>query len=185
MEDSQIIDLYWQRSDRAIQESDIKYGNYVSAIARNICGNAEDTEECVSDTWFSAWNQMPPKRPNILSAFFGSIARNNAINRVRTLHRQKRGGSQMDLTLDELQDCIAGPQDVEKDIEMQELKEAIRIFVKGLKEEDRNLFLARYYFFASIETIAVKFQMGESRVKTRLYRMRKKLSAELKEAGLC
>ena len=91
----------------------------------------------------------------------------------------------MDLALEELEDCIAGPDDVEKDIEMRELKEAIRGFVKGLKEEDRNLFLARYYFMAPIETIAQKFQMGESKVKTRLYRMRKKLGAELKEAGLC
>ena len=184
MEDAQIIDLYWQRSDRAIRESDEKYGSYVAAIARNICGNEQDSEECVNDTWFTAWNQMPPKRPNILSAFFGAITRNHAINRVRTLHRQKRGGSQMDLALDELQDCIPGSQDVEGAAELQELTEAIRRFVGRLKQEDRNLFLARYYFMAPMSDIAKQFHMGQSKVKTRLYRMRKRLGAELKEAGL-
>lgn len=184
MEDSQIIDLYWQRSDRAIQESDRKYGSYVSAIARNICGNDQDSEECVSDTWFTAWNQMPPRRPGILSAFFGAITRNNAINRVRSLHRQKRCTGQMDLALEELQDCIAGSDDVEKTAQMRELMQAITVFVTKLKQEDRNLFLARYYFMAPIGTIAKRFQMGESKVKTRLYRMRKRLGTELKEAGL-
>ena len=185
MEDHRIIELYWQRSDQAIRESDAKYGRYCSAIAANICGNPQDAEECVSDTWFTAWNQIPPRRPKILSAFFGAITRNSAINRVRSQQREKRGGGQLELALEELQDCIAGPQDVEKAAELRELQEVIRGFVADLKREDRLLFLSRYYFMAPVAEIAEKYGMGESKVKTRLYRLRKKLGKVLQEEGLC
>ncbi len=184
MEDQAIIDLYWQRSDRAIAESDSKYGNYCGAIAANICGNQEDAEECVSDTWFTAWNQMPPRRPSILSAFFGAITRNQAINRVRSRQREKRGGGQMDLVLSELEECLAAPDDVEKTVEMQELMRAVRKFVGTLREEDRTLFLARYYYMAPVAQIAQRLRCSESKVKTTLYRLRKQLKKKLKEDEL-
>lgn len=184
MEDQAIIDLYWQRSDRAIAESDSKYGRYCTTIATNICGNQEDAEECVSDTWFTAWNQMPPKRPTILSAFFGAITRNTAINYVRTRQRKKRGGGQMDLVLSELEDCLPSSDDVEKAMEMRELMGAIRQFVGDLREEDRTLFLARYYYMTPIAQIAERLHYSESKVKTTLYRLRQQLGKKLKEDGL-
>lgn len=185
MEDQKIVDLYWQRSDQAIAESDRKYGPYCGTIARNICGNFQDAEECVSDTWMSAWNQIPPKRPNILSAFFGTITRNFAINRVRSQMREKRGGGQTDLALGELEACIPAPDNVEQEVEKKELMAAVRAFVAGLKENDRNLFLARYYYLAPVKDIAERLGCSESKVKTTLYRLRGKLQKYLKEEGLC
>ena len=102
MEDKEIIDLYWQRSDRAIAETDRKYGRYCGTIAYNICRSREDAEECVGDTWFRAWGLMPDKRPGILSSFLGGITRSLALDRYRSQHRQKRGGGETALALEEL-----------------------------------------------------------------------------------
>ena len=108
MEDRQIVDLYWQRSDLAISETNQKYGRYCHTIAYNICGTKEDAEECVSDTWFRAWNLMPDRRPTVLSAFLGRITRNFAINLIQSKNRIKRGGGEAVLALDELEECIPG-----------------------------------------------------------------------------
>lgn len=185
MEDQQIIDLYWERSDRAITESDKKYGKYCGSIAYNICANHEDAEECVSDTWFASWNQMPPKRPNILSAFFGAITRNAAINRIRSQSREKRGGGETDLVLSELEQCIPAPDNVEKTVEMQELAQAVRRFAASLREGDRVIFLARYYYVLSNEEIASRLGCSSGKVRTTLYRLRQKLRKQLKEECLC
>ena len=185
MEDSAILDLYWQRSDEAIRESDRKYGRYCHTIAYNICGCREDAEECVSDTWMSAWNQIPPKRPGILSAFFGAITRNGAINRVRAGRREKRGGGQTELALHELEECIPSPQNVEQSLEEKELEAGIRRFVAGLRTGEKNIFLARYYYLCPTAEIAGRLGCSESKVKTTLYRLRKKLQNYLKEEGLC
>ena len=185
MDDSAIIDLYWQRSDRAIAESDEKYGKYCGTIAYNICGSWEDSEECVSDTWLSAWNQMPPKRPKVLSAFFGAITRNAAINRIRARSREKRGGGQVDLVLSELEACIPAPDNVEQQAEMKELMGAIRAFVAGLKPGERNIFLGRYYYMVPVEELGHRLGYSTSKVKTTLYRLRGRLQKYLKEEGLC
>lgn len=185
MEDEQIVELYWQRSDQAIAESDRKYGAYCHTIARNICGSTEDAEECVSDTWLSAWNQIPPKRPGILSAFFGAITRNCAINRVRAARREKRGGGQTDLVLSELGECVAAPDNVEQEIEKKELEKAVRTFVSRLRPGEKNIFLARYYFLSPVAEIARRLGYSESKVKTTLYRLRNRLADYLKEEGLC
>ena len=185
MEDSQIVELYWQRQDQAIAESDRKYGPYCGSIAKNICGNPEDAEECVSDTWLTAWNQIPPRRPSVLSAFFGTITRNAAINRVRAMKREKRGGGQMDLVLSELEQCIPAPDNVEQEIESRELAGAVRSFVSGLKAGERDIFLGRYYYLASTAEIARRLGCSQSKVKTTLYRLRNRLAAYLKEEGLC
>ena len=107
MDDHKIIDLYWARSQQAIAESDRKYGTYCRTIARNILPRLEDAEECVNDTWLRAWNAMPPQRPSVLQAFFGKLTRNLSLDRWRREHAAKRGGSQIELALDELEDCLA------------------------------------------------------------------------------
>ena len=106
MEDSAIIDLYWAREERALSETDTKYGGYCRSIAHNILKNREDSEECVSDTWLHAWNAMPPQRPSILSSFLGRITRNLSFDRCRRQNAEKRGGGSLPLALDELSECV-------------------------------------------------------------------------------
>ena len=109
MEDSAIIDLYWARQERALEETDRKYGSYCWTIAHNILKNRQDTEECVNDTWLKAWNAMPPHRPAILSSFLGTITRNLSLDRYQAGRTGKRGGGRVTVALDELEDCIPAP----------------------------------------------------------------------------
>ena len=109
MEDARIVELYWERDEAAIAESSAKYGGYCYQIAFRILALREDAEECVNDTWLHAWNAMPPQRPSILSAFFGKLARNLSLDRWRRNRAAKRGGSQVELALHELGDCLPAP----------------------------------------------------------------------------
>ena len=185
MEDSAIVDLYWQRSDQAISETDSKYGRYCHTIAYNICASNEDAEECVNDTWFRAWNLMPDKRPSVLSTFLGYITRNFALNRYKARTSKKRGGGETPLALSELEECIPTVIDIEQFYEEKELEAAIDAFVSTLPETDRRLFIARYWFLESIAEISKKLGYSQSKVKSSLYRSRGKLRAYLQEEGLC
>ncbi len=185
MNDPEIVELYWQRSERAIPETDKKYGSYCHHIAYNICGSPEDAEECVNDTWLRAWNSMPDARPAALPPFLGTIVRGAAINRFRAARRQKRGGGQTVLALDELAECLPAPGSVEQEVEIAQLRQAIDSFLGGLGETERKIFVARYWFLAPIGEIAGKLGCSEGKVKTSLYRTRGKLRAFLKEAELC
>lgn len=181
MEDSQIIDLYWQRSDRAVAETDRKYGRYCHAIAFNVCPSHEDAEECVNDTWLQAWNRIPPERPRVLPAFLGTITRRLAISRWRTQSRKKRGGGEVPIALEELAECIPGDADPEKSVETRELREAIRRFVSGLSEDERQVFIARYWYLAPVEEIARRMEFSASKTKSMLFRMRGRLRETLRE----
>ena len=108
MEDTHIVQMYWDRNETAISESAMKYGTYCTSIAQNILRNPADAEECVKDTWLHAWNAMPPHRPSLLSTFLGKITRNLSFDLYRKMHRKKRGESQMDAVLDELEECVSG-----------------------------------------------------------------------------
>ena len=185
MEDKQIVDLYWQRSDLAISETNRKYGRYCHTIAYNICGTNEDAEECVSDTWFRAWNLMPDRRPTILSAFLGRITRNFAINLIQAKNRIKRGGGEAVLALDELEECIPGGTNPEQALEEKELARAIGRFVSGLSKTEKKIFVLRYWYVASMDDIAETLGFSTGKVKTSLFRTRKKLKNYLEEEGLC
>ena len=185
MEDREIVDLYWQRSDNAIEESDKKYGNYCHKIAYNVCSNHEDSEECVSDTWFKAWNIMPPKRPSALNSFFGSICRNFALDVWRRKTAMKRGGGETALVYEELSGCIGDNAQPENVVEAKELEEAVRNFIHALPERERRIFLARYYFILPVAEIAKRQHEGLSKTKMTLYRTREKLIKELRKEGLC
>ena len=184
MEDAAIVDLYWQRSDRAIPETDRKYGRYCHTIAYNICTNHEDAEECVNDTWFRAWNRMPTERPTALSAFLGAIVRNLALDRYRLRTRRRRGGGETELALDELEECIPSRGSVEQHLEAQELEQAIDAFLSALSATERKIFVARYWFVVPIKEIADKMNCSPGKVKTTLYRLRDRLKAYLQEEGL-
>lgn len=162
MEDQQIIQLYWDRREQAIWESGRKYGAYCRSIARRILAVEEDAEECVNDTWLHAWNAMPPQRPSILSAFFGKLARNLSLDRWRRNRAAKRGGSQVELALHELGDCLPAPSGPEQALDEKETGRVISQFLRSQPELDRALFIRRYWHLESIAALAHSFHLRES-----------------------
>ena len=184
MDDAKIVDLYWQRADAAIEETDKKYGPYCRTIAYNILANPEDTEECVNDTYLGAWNAMPDKRPQRLSPFLGRIARNTALVRASEKSRLKRGGGEKELCLEELSECIPSQLSPEKALEAKELGLALRRFMATLSADERHIFTSRYFYVYSIDEIAAKHGFSQSKVKVTLHRTRKKLLRFLQEEEL-
>lgn len=180
MDDEEIINLYWQRSERAIEESRHKYGGYCGTIARNILSDRESAEECVSDTLIRAWETIPPNRPKRLEIYLGKITRNLAIDRYRSNKAQRHGGGQADICLDELAECVGSRENFADDVE---LKEIISEFIKGLKPNARNIFLLRYWYLYSISDVAAQCGMSEGAVKMSLKRTRKKLKDFLIQSG--
>lgn len=184
MEDNQIIDLYFARSEAAIAQTAAKYGNYCYRIADNILSSREDAQECVNDTYLAAWNAMPPKRPGILSAFLGKITRNISLDRWKRRAARKRGGGEAALSLEELDECLTGGQSPEREVERRELLRAINRFLDALPETQRDIFVCRYWYLDSIEDIGTRFGYSQSKVTTILFRLRKKLAAHLEKEGL-
>ena len=183
MEDHQIIELYWQKNADAISETSSKYGAYCFTIADHILHSAEDSEECVNDTWLHAWNAMPPQRPNVLRMFLAKIARNLSVNRFNARSAEKRGGGEINLVLDELADCLAGGADVEAEYEVRELEQCIRRFVRELPERDGNVFVRRYFFTEPVTAIAGRYGLTENHVSVILSRTRKRLRVKLAKEG--
>ena len=183
MNDKSIVDLYFSRDEEAITQTDKKYGRYCYSIAYNILTNKEDAEESVSDTYMTAWRAIPPRRPSVLATFLGKITRNLAIDRWRERSAYKRGGGEVTLALEELEDCVAGLQNVEMEYERKELIRAYVKFLDTLPITERRVFLCRYWYVDSVEAIAEKFGFSQSKVKTMLYRTRKKFRKTLWEEG--
>lgn len=183
MSDQELVELYWQRSEAAIAETAEKYGGYCYCIAHNILNSREDAEESVNDTWLDAWNSMPPHKPTILSTFLGKITRRISIDHWRKKHAEKRGGGEMALVLDELEDCVAAPSDVEGELEAQETARIIREFLDAIAVTDRRVFLRRYWYMEPIAVIARDFSFSEAKTVSILYRLRKKLRDRLEREG--
>ncbi|MBR2672401.1 MAG: RNA polymerase sigma factor [Oscillospiraceae bacterium] len=183
MEDAQIVGLYWARDERAIDESSGKYGAYCGSIAYNILADRQETEECVNDTWLGAWNSMPPHRPVLLAAFLGRITRNLAFNLYKKLHREKRGGSNIDLVLDELADCVSGGDDPANVINTGDLTGDIDLFLSSLPETKQRMFILRYWYADSIGDIAERLGLSENNVSVTLNRVRKQLRDYLTDRG--
>ena len=183
MDDKSIVDLYFSRDQEAITQTDKKYGHYCYRIAYNILTNREDAEESVSDTYVAAWRAIPPRSPSVLSTFLGKITRHIAIDRWRERNASKRGGGEVPLALEELQDCVAGMQNVEMDYERKEIIKAYVRFLDALPVTERRVFLCRYWYVDSVEAIADKFGFSQSKVKTMLHRTRSKLRKQLAEEG--
>ncbi len=184
MEDNGIIELFFRRSERAITETAEKYGNYCHSISYNILSSHEDAQECVNDTYLAAWNSIPPKRPSILSAFLGRITRNISINLWKKNRAGKRGGGEVALALEELSEFVASGDRVEQAVEAAELSEAVNEFVTALPDDERRVFVCRYWYLDPIEKICREFDFSESKVKTMLHRTRQKLLKHLKKEGL-
>ena len=184
MEDGEIIDLYWERSQQAVAESEKKYGPYCHAIARNILDREEDAEECVNDTWLRAWNAMPPQRPGVLSAFFGKLTRNLSLDRWRRGQAAKRGGNRAEVALHELEDCLADRRRPDEELEAGETAAIISAFLRRQPKEDRTLFVRRYFYLDSLNDLADRFGLSVGQVKSKLHRMRGKLKQELERQGV-
>lgn len=184
MDDSQILDLFFERDERAIQELGDKYGAYCYQIAWNILNNREDSEECVNDTWFSAWSCIPPRKPAILSSFVGRITRGFAIDCLRRKYAAKRA----DLHTVSIEQEVGAIDRLIKDtvsdvINQRELERTINRFLRQLPEADRDIFLRRYWYLDREQDIAKRHGRSVNAVKMNLYRSRKKLYRLLKAEG--
>lgn len=181
MKDSDIINLYWEREEKAIAATAEKYGSYCYSIAYNILYNHEDAEECVNNTYLGAWDSMPPHRPDCLSVWLGKITRNISLNRYKQYHTKKRGCGQAELVLTELEECIPSQENVEQVVDEMVFVEAINRFLYAQPEQKRNIFIRRYWYLSPIRDIAKVYGMSESKAASLLFRMRNKLKAYLEK----
>lgn len=183
MEDSAIIDLYWSRDQRAIEETAGKYGSFLHALAWNILRSHGDTEECVNDTYLRAWNAIPPARPAAFRAWLGRIARNLSLDRWKAERTQRRGGG-AEVLLGELEECVPAPRGMEQQLEDREIAALISAFLRRLPAESRRVFLRRYWYGQELAEIAAEQGCGVGKVKSSLFRTRKALRAHLEEEGI-
>lgn len=181
MKDKGIIDLYWARNESAIRESEAAYGAYCTKVADNILHSAQDSEECVNDTWMHAWNALPPERPNRLGLFFARITRNLALDRLRHRKSLKAGGGQTAACLDELSEIIGEEAAFPEQLALREL---IEQFLEGLSARQREMFMLRYWYMEPVSDIAERCQVSEGAVKMTLQRVREKMRAYLTEEGI-
>ncbi len=183
MNDQEIIILFFERDEKAIEYTERRYKNYCYPIAEKLLRNREDCEECLNDVWLAAWNSIPPNRPQSLSSYLGRITRNLSVKKLRDINRKKRG-RELTVYLEELSDVLPSKKSVENAIEDSLIKEVIESFLQKQNRINRNLFICRYYYLDSIDEIKERFGMNENTVKTRLFRMRKKLKEYLEKEGV-
>ena len=181
MEDRAIVALYWKRAETAILETKKQYGRLLLSISRGILRNEEDAEECENDTYLRAWDTIPPKRPEKLSAFLAKIICNLSLDRYDAKHAEKRGGDEVPLLLDELTEVIADEAAFPADTE--DLSEMLNAFLGRLKPDARTIFLRRYWFGDSVQEISARSGFGESKIKMSLLRTRKSLKEVLEKEG--
>ena len=184
MDDRQIISLFFQRDEQALTETDRKYHRYCRKIAVQILQDQEDADEALNDTWFAAWNSIPPHEPAHLQTFLGRLTRNVSLKKLRAHHAKKRGDGTAQVVLDEVADWLRTEQDVEADADVHMLAEAINAFLDRIPETERQVFVRRYWYFRSVAEIEACFGFSESKVKSMLCRIRKKLYAALKKEHL-
>lgn len=184
MEDKTIVELFWQRDETAVTMAKGCYGAYCYAIALNILQDREDAAECESDTYLKLWERIPPERPQQLRAYMGAITRRLALDRWRKAHADKRGGGQVALPLEELEECVPAASDVEQAVESGETARVISAFLRALPCTECDLFLRRYWYLDSIQQIARRYGYSESKVKMTLKRTRDKLRECLEKEGI-
>ncbi len=182
--DAEILDLYWARDERALTESQKTYGAYCHSIAWHILYDREDADECVNDTWFRAWNALPPGKPDRLGLFLGTITRNLSLDRWKRQRRGKRGGGVVPVALDELAECIPDSRDTESIVEAARLQRLVDAFLHTLSERDCNVFLRRYWYAEEYGEIAKRYGLRLNTVKTILFRTRGRLKAYLQKEGV-
>ena len=183
MEDEKIIELYWQRSPEAINETSRKYGAYCMRLSMNILADREDSEENVNDTYLRVWNSIPPQRPQFFAAFLARIARNLALNRCKARSAEKRGGGEAALSLEELAECLPSGSEPQSEAEAAAFSHLISDFLRSESAEARRVFLQRYFECRPVAEIAAHFGFSESKVKSMLMRTRTRLAQYLIREG--
>ena len=183
MTDAQIVEMYWERNEQAISVTAEKYGTYCYSVAYGVLHNEEDSKESVNDTYMSAWNSMPPHKPNVLKTFLGKITRRLSIDKLKRKNAEKRGGEIAEI-LDELSECISPIGDPIAETEKEMLDKTINTFVRELRDTEQRVFLCRYWYAKPVKEIAKLFGFSESKVKVMLMRTRNKLKTRLNEEGL-
>ncbi len=184
MEDSKIIDLYFERNESAINETQDKYGKYLVKVAYNILADIEDSHEAVNDTYLKAWYSIPPNRPAKLSSFLSKITRQVSIDIYRKKSAKKRKGSEYALSIEEFSYCFDDKDRPEKEIDAQIIAKAIGEYLNTLPEDTRNIFICRYYFLDSVRDISNYFGQSQSKTKSILHRVRLGLKDYLQKEEL-
>lgn len=184
MEDSEIIALFFRRSEEAVAAASKKYGAYCRTVAGKILPSREDIEECLNDTWLAAWSSIPPNKPEKLGVYLARIARNNALNRRKELTAQKRGGGAVDAVLDELRECIPGGGSADDALDEIILRDAINAFLRSQTEQKRTIFIRRYWAMEPVNDIAKALGLRRGQTATILYRMRRELKEHLEKEGI-
>jgi len=180
LEDSKIIDLFYERSEQAIVELSKKYGNLCKKIAIGIVKNEADAEECVSDAYLKIWNSVPPNIPNPLIAYVCQIVKTVSLNRYNSNIANKRN-NMGDIAIHELEEVLSDHKDIEDELEAKRIAGAISEFLDTLDADSRVMFVKRYYFCESVSDIANHFRKSAHSVTVRLSRIREKLKKYLIE----
>ncbi len=183
MEDFEIIDLYNSRNERAIKETQDKYGRMLHSISYNILFNNMDSEEMVNDTYNKAWNAIPPESPTYLGAYLARITRNLSINLWKSKRALKRYDG-VELLLSELEDCIPSNESLEDILETKEITKAIDNWLGSLGKDDRVLFLKRYWYGESLNSLAKEAGTSANKLAGRIYRLRESLRKFLEKEGI-
>ena len=183
MDDLKIVEMFWNRNEDALRETEAKYGAYCHSIAYSILSNRADSEECVNDTFLRAWDSIPPHRPSMLRGFLGKLTRNLALDRYRKYSAEKRAGLRVTLVLDELKEGLAIRDSSEKVVEAIVVGDLLNRFLATLPKDTKNVFMRRYWFFSSVSEIAHDLSVSKSSVKMTLMRTRKKLREFLESEG--
>jgi len=178
LQDHEIVALYHARDEKAIDHSQKQYGAYCYTVAMNILSSPPDADECVNDTWLSAWNSMPPQKPSSLRAYLGKLTRNLSLNRLKALRREKRD-VRLTVAFEELSECIPAPDETESRLICQWLNE----YLSTLQKTDRQLFVGRYWYNYSVKEMARHYGLSANAVTKRLARVREGLRAYLTERG--
>lgn len=183
MTDENIVELFFRRQETAIEETQKKYHAYLYKIAYNVLRDAEDCLESENDTYLHAWNSIPPHRPQQLSTYLGKIIRRVSIDMLRKKTRAKRGGTEYDISINELEECISMGDDTETRIELKMMGKLISDYLRTLSPENRNVFVGRYFYMDSLKEVAAYYNMSEPKVKSMLYRIRQGLKDYLEKEG--
>lgn len=181
--DEKIIELYWSRNEKAIEETDLKYKKYLISIAYNIVHDQLDCEECLNDTYLGTWNAIPPQKPRVLKAFLTVIMRRIAINRYHNNLRKNVVPSELTVSLSEIEDFISGDDDVSAEFDAERLGRVISDFVRSLSERKQFIFMSRFYVADSIETIASDLRLSRSMVNKELATIKSALKEKLESEG--
>lgn len=184
MDDRRIVELFLERSEEAILETDIKYGRYCHKIAFNVLGNDEDSEECVNDAYMRAWGSIPPNEPDSMASYIGRITRNLALDKLRQKQSDKRGNGEVPVVLDELAECVSGHDELERRQDSAEIAAAIDSFLDELNSVERGVFMRRYWMMEPIADVANRYDISVSKTTTMLFRMRNRLKKHFMKEGI-